>query len=114
MKKYLVAGLLLSSLLVGCGQENASTKKDTPKSEQEVKKDAQADKKVDETKHDELKDTEKLDDNVPRITKTKRLIRKIEKIKLILCSISFHQMKVVLRCLSITLKHLNMVCHMKK
>ncbi|HDR7705662.1 TPA: hypothetical protein QCX91_003284 [Bacillus thuringiensis] len=73
MKKYLVAGLLLSSLLVGCGQENASTKKDTPKSEQEVKKDAQADKKVDETKHDELKDTEKLDDNVPKDNENKAL-----------------------------------------
>ncbi|PEI87953.1 hypothetical protein [Bacillus toyonensis] len=49
MKKYLVVGLLLSGLLVGCGQENASTKKETPKSEQEMKKDA-----------------EKLDDNMPK------------------------------------------------
>ncbi|PFU24601.1 hypothetical protein [Bacillus cereus] len=73
MKKYLVAGLLLSSLLVGCGQENVSTKKEMPKSEQEVKKDAQADKKVDETKHDELKDTEKLDDNVPKDNENKAL-----------------------------------------
>jgi hypothetical protein len=66
MKRYLVLGLLLSSLLVGCGQENASTKKETPKSEQEVKKDAQADKKVDDTKRDELKGAEKLDDNMPK------------------------------------------------
>ncbi|MGH1286479.1 hypothetical protein [Bacillus toyonensis] len=66
MKKYLVIGLLLSSLLVGCGQENASTKKETPKSEQEVKKDAQANKKVDDTKRDELKGAEKLDDNMPK------------------------------------------------
>ncbi|MRC32157.1 hypothetical protein [Bacillus thuringiensis] len=71
MKKYLVAGLLLSSLLVGCGQENASTKKETPKSEQEVKKDTQADKKVDGTKSDELKDGEKLNDNVPRDNENK-------------------------------------------
>ncbi|MBJ8205679.1 hypothetical protein JDS91_31170, partial [Bacillus cereus] len=71
MKSYLVLGLLLSSLLVGCGQENASTKKETPKSEQEVKKDAQADKKVDGTKRDELKDAEKLDDNVPRDNENK-------------------------------------------
>ncbi|MEF7637617.1 hypothetical protein [Bacillus thuringiensis] len=71
MKRYLVLGLLLSSLLVGCGQENASTKKETPKSEQEVKKDAQADKKVDGTKRDELKDAEKLDDNVPRDNENK-------------------------------------------
>lgn len=73
MKRYLVLGLLLSSLLVGCGQENASTKKETPKSEQEVKKDAQADKKVDETKRDELKDAEKLDDNVPRDNENKAI-----------------------------------------
>ncbi|HDX9646644.1 TPA: hypothetical protein ROY02_002941 [Bacillus cereus] len=73
MKKYLVAGLLLSSLLVGCGQENASTKKETPKSEQEVKKDPQANKKVDETKRDELKETEKLDDNVPKDNENKAL-----------------------------------------
>ncbi|WP_002150898.1 hypothetical protein [Bacillus cereus] len=66
MKRYLVLGLLLSSLLVGCGQENASTKKEIPKSEQEVKKDAQADKKVDDTKRDELKGAEKLDDNMPK------------------------------------------------
>ncbi|HEF1900061.1 hypothetical protein ACTFSP_17015 [Bacillus cereus group sp. MYBK108-2] len=71
MKKYLVAGLLLSSLLVGCGQENASTKKEMPKSEQEVKKDTQADKKVDGTKRDELKDGEKLNDNVPRDNENK-------------------------------------------
>ncbi|KXY32334.1 hypothetical protein EXW28_28305 (plasmid) [Bacillus mycoides] len=66
MKKYLVVGLLLSSLLVGCGQENASPKKEAPKSEQEVEKDAQADKKVDDTKRDELKGAEKLDDNMPK------------------------------------------------
>ncbi|MFK4308510.1 hypothetical protein ABH957_003186 [Bacillus sp. RC242] len=54
MKRYLVLGLLLSSLLVGSGQENDSTKKETPKSEQEVKKDA-----------------EKLDDNVPRDNENK-------------------------------------------
>ncbi|WP_254489823.1 hypothetical protein [Bacillus thuringiensis] len=71
MKRYLVLGLLLSSILVGFGQENASTKKETPKSEQEVKKDAQADKKVDVTKRDELKDAEKLDDNVPRDNENK-------------------------------------------
>ncbi|QQN86372.1 hypothetical protein [Bacillus toyonensis] len=73
MKRYLVLGLLLSSLLVGCGQENASAKKETPMSEQEVKKDAQADKKVDETKRDELKDAEKLDDNVPRDNENKAI-----------------------------------------
>ncbi|PEO62725.1 hypothetical protein COI41_14360 [Bacillus toyonensis] len=73
MKRYLVLGLLLSSLLVGCGQENASTKKETPKSEQEVKKVAQADKKVDDTKRDELKDAEKLDDNVPRDNENKAI-----------------------------------------
>ncbi|KAF6548604.1 hypothetical protein ABWK26_19975 [Bacillus toyonensis] len=73
MKRYLVLGLLLSSLLVGCAQENASAKKETPKSEQEVKKDAQADKKVDETKRDELKDAEKLDDNVPRDNENKAI-----------------------------------------
>ncbi|MDY8163985.1 hypothetical protein P4310_27630 [Bacillus thuringiensis] len=73
MKRYLVLGLLLSSLLVGCGQENASTKKEAPKGEQEVKKDAQADKKVDETKRDELKDVEKLDDNVPRDNENKAI-----------------------------------------
>ncbi|EJP84365.1 hypothetical protein [Bacillus cereus] len=66
MKKYLVVGLLLSSLLVGCGQENASPKKEAPKNEQEVEKDAQADKKVDDTKRDELKGAEKLDDNMPK------------------------------------------------
>ncbi|PEK85851.1 hypothetical protein [Bacillus mycoides] len=66
MKKYLVVGLLLSSLLVGCGQENASPKKESPKSEQEVEKGAQADKKVDDTKRDELKGAEKLDDNMPK------------------------------------------------
>lgn len=66
MKKYLVVGLLLSSLLVGCGQENASPKKEAPTSEQEVEKDAQADKKVDDTKLDELKGAEKLDDNMPK------------------------------------------------
>ncbi|EJR31249.1 hypothetical protein [Bacillus mycoides] len=73
MKRYLVLGLLLSSLLVGCSQENASTKKETPKSEQEVKKDAQADKKVEDTKRDELKDAEKLGDNVPRDNENKAI-----------------------------------------
>lgn len=73
MKKYLVAGLVLPSLLVGCGQENVSIKKETPKNEQIVKKDAQTDKKVDDTKGDELKDTEKLDDNVPKDNENKEV-----------------------------------------
>ncbi|PGS02114.1 MULTISPECIES: hypothetical protein [Bacillus] len=66
MKKYLVVGLSVSSLLVGCGQDDASTKKDTPKSEQVAKKDAQADKKVDDAKQDELKDAKKSDDNASK------------------------------------------------
>ncbi|WP_176520875.1 hypothetical protein [Bacillus thuringiensis] len=73
MKKYLVAGLLLPSLLVGCGQENVSTKKETSKNEQIVKKDEKADKKVDDTKRDELKDKEKLDDNVPKDNENKEV-----------------------------------------
>lgn len=73
MKKYLVAGLLLSSLLVGCGQENAFTKKETAKNEQIVKKDEKADKKVDDAKHDELKDTQKLDDNVLKDNENKEV-----------------------------------------
>ncbi|SFK00305.1 hypothetical protein SAMN04488574_1421, partial [Bacillus sp. 71mf] len=43
MKKYLVVGLSVSSLLVGCGQGDASTKKDTPKSEQVAKTPAKED-----------------------------------------------------------------------
>ncbi|MGR3779560.1 hypothetical protein ACT1UG_29000 [Bacillus paramycoides] len=66
MKKYLVVGLSVSSLLVGCGQDDTSTKNDTPKSEQIAKKDEQADKKVDDAKRDEFKDAEKSDGNASK------------------------------------------------